>query len=166
MMRTDRLVETFLRRRNAAPTWVYENRVLLALELCCLAALVLAAPSREAAVVVLGAGAVGLDASLCAQACRSAAARKAAAARRELSEIPPEFHPGWHRLACERAIERAAARGQLHAILAPVVVLLAAAVQQGGLTGAAITSAAVGIARAAWGFLAYPAWRRWWEARR
>lgn len=156
----------FLRRPGAAPTHIYEHRALWVLEALCLAALLAVAPTLQAAAVVLASGALAIHASDCAQTTRSGAARKAAALRREVSLRPPHFHPAWHRLACERQLERAAAWSQVHSAAAPLVALVGAAVLQGGVSRAAMVGAMVTLARATWAMETYPRWRAWWEARR
>jgi hypothetical protein len=148
----------FLQRDGAHDTWVYERRVILAVELLCLLAGVWAAPTRAAMWLLLVSMPLALQAAELARADRSGAARKAEHAA--ALGIPSVT------LTCERDMIRVAKNKQLLAAAAPVVALSASVAGAGGagITRAAIVGFIVSVVR--WVMVeAYGAWRMWYRAR-
>jgi hypothetical protein len=150
------LVVRFLQRSNALRTWRYERRVILVIEAACLAAGILVAPTRSAAMLLLVTAPLSLWAAELARADRSAAARKAehAAAKGLLKVV----------LACEKDIEHAAKNKQLVTATAPIVAL---AMAVAGAGGAGIQMAAIvgfGVSATRWATVeGYSRWRRWYR---
>lgn len=147
----------FLQRDGARETWFYERPVILFVELLCLFAGVWAAPTREAAYLLLVSMPLTLWAAELARADRSGAARKSElAAARGIPTV---------QLTCERDMVRVAKNKQLLAAAAPVVALSASVAGAGGagITRAAIVGFIVSIVR--WAMVeAYGVWRAWYRS--
>jgi hypothetical protein len=152
---TDRILR-FLQRPGALPTWRYERRVILAFEVLCQVAGILAAPTRLAALVMLVGAPFAVWQVELARASRSAEARKREqAAARGVPEVE---------LTCARDIEAAARARQLATIAAPVVTLATSIATAGGkgLTLALVVGFVVSAVRVVIVEL-YGPWRRWYR---
>lgn len=119
----DRLLR-FLQRPTALPTWRYERRIILAVEVLCQVAGILAAPTRLAALVMLVGAPFAIWQVELARAARSADARK----REQAAALRvPDVE-----LTCARQIEEAAKARQFATIAAPVVTLATSIAAAGG----------------------------------
>lgn len=149
----------FLARPTALPTWRYERRVILLVEVLCQVAGILAAPTRLAALVMLVGAPFAVWQVELARAARSADARKREQAA---AQGVPEVE-----LSCARQIEEAAKARQLATVVAPVVTLATSIAAAGGqsLTLALAVGFLVSAVRVAMVEL-YGPWRRWYRARR
>lgn len=148
----------FLQRPGARPTWRYERRAILAIEVFCQIAGILAAPSRLAALVMFVGAPFAVWQVELARAARSADARKREQAA---AEGVPEVD-----LSCARDIEQAAKARQLATIAAPVVTLATSIAAAGGhgLRLALVVGFIVSAVRVAVVEL-YGPWRRWYRSK-
>jgi hypothetical protein len=151
------LVVRFLQRPTALDTWRYERRVILPIEVLCLVAGILAAPTRAASMLLLVTAPLALWATELARADRSAAARKA--------ELATAMGIPRVELACSKDIEQVAKNKQLVTATAPVVSLAMAVAGAGwaGLTLAAIVGFCASLVR--WATIEdYGKWRTWYRS--
>lgn len=149
----------FLQRDGALETWRYERRFILSVEVLCLLASVVAAPTPQAAAVQMLTAPIALWAAELARADRSAAARRAE--RSAFFQLPPI------ELACDQAIERAAKNRQLVTLAWPLVTL--------AMSLAAVVPSAASLRAIGAGFVTscirlalvecYGTWRRWYRQR-
>ena len=148
----------FLQRPIALPTWRYERRVILAVEVLCQLAGILAAPTRLAALVMLVGAPFAVWQVELARAARSADARK----REQATALRvPDVE-----LTCARQIEDAAKARQLATIAAPVVTLATSIAAAGGqgLKLALVVGFVVSAVRVAMVEL-YGPWRAWYRSK-
>ncbi len=138
---------------SSAPTWVYERRVVAALEVGLLLATVAARPT----LLALATGVLAIAVAMVAQTQRSIAAR-----RRERAEALGLL--GAMQVSCEEADVRRATAQHVLSGLAPVTAIVTAA-HGAGVTAAVLVGAAATAIR--WGCgLAYDRWRRWYRMHR
>jgi len=145
-------VIAFLARPDARPTYIYEQRVVGAVELVAFVGMLAASPTMPTS----ASGLLGLAGAMLAQTARSVAAR-----RRERAEqlgLPPL------RVACEEADELRAKLQQYLAAASPIVGVLAAW-GSAGITRAVVVGAICAAIRQAY-IEGYGQWRCWYRARR
>ena len=144
----------FLRRPTAAATWRYERRAFLAVEVLCLAAVVLVAPAGAARTAALLVAPLALW--------QAELSREAASAERRRAEEDARRGVERSALHCDVLVRRNDASRAVVAWLWPALGTALPAAVAGAIVRPALVALAVTLVRMFRDRVAYPAWRAWW----